>query len=168
MSKKPGTLPGFFVSGARNPLLRPSSCKPHGSRLQGGMAATPRCPVIRYRPESRVTEPVVTSNVTLMLTTVPDSAVAQQLTADALAARLCACVTQLGTVQSSYHWQGAVETTQEIQLLFKTSAARASDLEQFILAHHPYDTPEIIAWHATASAAYGQWVAAETRRPLHV
>ena len=63
--------------------------------------------------------------MTLILTTVPDAAVAQKLAADALAARLCACVTQLGTVQSSYHWQGAVETAQEIQLLFKTSAARA-------------------------------------------
>ena len=36
-------------------------------------------------------------------------------------------------VQSRYHWQGRVETAQEIQLLFKTSAARALELEQFIL-----------------------------------
>ncbi|MET3247013.1 periplasmic divalent cation tolerance protein [Burkholderia sp. OAS925] len=64
-------------------------------------------------------------NVTLLLTTVPDAAAAQKLAADALAARLCACVTQLGPVQSSYHWQGQLETAQEIQLLFKTSAARA-------------------------------------------
>nr|WP_178392215.1 divalent-cation tolerance protein CutA [Burkholderia sp. SRS-W-2-2016] len=107
-------------------------------------------------------------NVTLMLTTVPDAAVAQKLGAEALAARLCACVTQLGSVQSSYHWQGSVETAQEIQLLFKTSTARALELEQFIHAHHPYDTPEILSWQATASAAYGQWITAETQRPLHV
>ena len=110
----------------------------------------------------------VSLNVTLILTTVPDAAVAQKLATDALAARLCACVTQLGTVQSSYHWQGAVETAQEIQLLFKTSAARALELEQYIQAHHPYDTPEILSWQATASAAYGQWISAETQRPLHV
>lgn len=107
-------------------------------------------------------------NVTLILTTVPDAAVAQKLTADALAARLCACVTQLGSVQSSYHWQGAIETAQELQLLFKTSAARALELEQFILAHHPYDTPEILSWQATTSAAYGHWITVETQRPLHV
>ncbi|MGA9912292.1 MAG: divalent cation tolerance protein CutA, partial [Paraburkholderia sp.] len=35
-------------------------------------------------------------------------------------------------------------------------------------AHHPYDTPEILSWQATASAAYGQWITAETQRPLHV
>ncbi|WP_408525095.1 divalent-cation tolerance protein CutA [Paraburkholderia fungorum] len=107
-------------------------------------------------------------NVILILTTAPDAAVAQKLAADALAARLCACVTQLGAVQSSYHWQGAIESAQEIQLLFKTSAARALELEQYIQAHHPYDTPEILSWQATASAAYGQWITAETQRPLHV
>ncbi|MGF6293378.1 divalent-cation tolerance protein CutA [Paraburkholderia youngii] len=106
--------------------------------------------------------------VTLVLTTVPDAAVAEKLAASALAARLCACVTQLGSVHSSYHWQGAIETAQEIQLLFKTSAARALELEQYIQAHHPYDTPEILSWQATASAAYGQWINAETQRPLHV
>jgi periplasmic divalent cation tolerance protein len=99
---------------------------------------------------------------------VPDAAVAQKLSADALAARLCACVTQLGSVQSSYHWQGAIETAQELQLLFKTSAARALELEQFILAHHPYDTPEILSWQATTSAVYGHWITVETQRPLHV
>ncbi|MCC8405087.1 divalent-cation tolerance protein CutA [Paraburkholderia sp. MMS20-SJTN17] len=107
-------------------------------------------------------------DVTLILTTVPDEAVAEKLVADALAARLCACVTQLRTVQSTYHWQGAIEVAQEIQLLFKTSAARALELEQFIQLHHPYDTPEILSWQATASTAYGQWITAETQRPLHV
>ena len=107
-------------------------------------------------------------NVILILTTVADEAVAQKLAADALAARLCACVTQLGRVQSSYHWQGKIETAQEIQLLFKTSAVRAPELEQYIQAHHPYDTPEILSWQATTSVAYGQWISAETRRPLHV
>jgi periplasmic divalent cation tolerance protein len=110
----------------------------------------------------------VSVSVTLILTTVPDATVADKLAADALAARLCACVTQLGAVQSRYHWQGQVETAHEIQLLFKTSAARALELEQYIQTHHPYDTPEILSWQAMASATYGQWILAETQRPLHV
>jgi periplasmic divalent cation tolerance protein len=110
----------------------------------------------------------VSVSVTLILTTVPDATVADKLAADALAARLCACVTRLGAVQSRYHWQGQVETAQEIQLLFKTSAARALELEQYLQTHHPYDTPEILSWQTMASAAYGQWILAETQRPLHV
>ncbi len=107
-------------------------------------------------------------DVILILTTVPDATTAEKLASDALAARLAACVTQLGAVRSSYHWQGNVESADEIQLLFKTSVARALELEQFIQARHPYETPEILSWQATASAAYGQWVNAETQRSIHV
>jgi periplasmic divalent cation tolerance protein len=77
-------------------------------------------------------------------------------------------VTRLGAVQSQYHWQGKLESADEIQLLFKTSAARAAELEQFIDTAHPYDTPEILSWQVVASNAYGQWVDTETRRPIHV
>lgn len=110
----------------------------------------------------------MTENVILMLTTLPDADAARTLAANALNARLAACVSELGAVHSTYHWQGKVETADEIQLLFKTSAVRAFELEQFISANHPYETPEILSWQATASIAYGQWVAAETQRPIHV
>lgn len=106
-------------------------------------------------------------NVSLVLTTVPDLATAQKLAQDALSARLAACVTQLGSVRSSYHWQGKIESAEEIQLMFKTSIARTLELERFIQAQHPYDTPEILSWQVTASAAYGQWVNTETQRPIH-
>lgn len=107
-------------------------------------------------------------NVTLILTTVPDVQTAQQLASDALDARLAACVTQLGSVHSNYHWQGKIESADEIQLLFKTSAARSLELEQFIQSHHPYETPEVLSWQVAATPAYGQWIIAETQRPLHV
>ena len=110
----------------------------------------------------------MTLYVTLMLTTVPNEGTAETLTSGALAQRLAACVTRLGAVHSQYHWQGSIESGDEIQLLFKTSLARAAELEQFIQTQHPYETPEILSWQATASNAYGQWVNAETQRPLHV
>ncbi|SEB22170.1 divalent cation tolerance protein [Paraburkholderia sartisoli] len=106
--------------------------------------------------------------VTLMLTTAPDTESADKLASGALNARLAACVTQLGTVRSSYHWQNVIESAEEIQLLFKTSVARALELEQYIQTHHPYDIPEILSWQVAASVAYGQWVNAETQRTLHV
>ncbi|AFQ49540.1 divalent-cation tolerance protein CutA [Burkholderia cepacia] len=106
--------------------------------------------------------------VVLMLTTVPDAATAAVLANGALDARLAACVSELGAIKSRYHWQGKVETADEIQLLFKTSPVRSLELERFILAHHPYETPEIVSWQSTASAAYGQWVTSETQRLFHV
>ena len=106
--------------------------------------------------------------IVLMLTTLPDTASAQKLADAVLDARLAACVTESAPVRSRYHWNGQKELAEEIQLLFKTSVPRALELEQFIVRHHPYDTPEIVSWPASASAAYGQWVAAETHRPIHV
>ncbi|RDU95596.1 divalent-cation tolerance protein CutA [Trinickia dinghuensis] len=106
--------------------------------------------------------------VVLMLTTLPDAESAQKLSQGAIDARLAACVTELGQVRSRYRWNGAVETSDEIQLLFKTSAARSLELERFILANHPYETPELLSWQASASNAYGQWVETETHRPTHV
>lgn len=110
----------------------------------------------------------MTLNVILMLTTVPDADTAERLASTALAARVAACVTRPGAVRSQYHWQGTVESADEIQMLFKTSLARAAELEQFIQTHHPYDTPEILSWQVSASTAYGRWVNAETQRPIHV
>ncbi|KVW44170.1 divalent-cation tolerance protein CutA [Burkholderia ubonensis] len=106
--------------------------------------------------------------VVLMLTTVPDAATADALADGALAARLAACVSQLGATRSRYHWEGKVETAEEIQLLFKTSPVRSLELERFIQSHHPYDTPEIVSWQAAAAPKYGQWVAGETQRLFHV
>lgn len=106
--------------------------------------------------------------VVLLLTTLPDAQLAQQLASRVLDERLAACVTELGSVRSRYRWKGQIETADEIQLLFKTSAARVLELEQFILANHPYETPELLSWRATASNAYAQWVETETQRPTHV
>ncbi|SPB17947.1 cytochrome C biogenesis protein [Caballeronia novacaledonica] len=106
--------------------------------------------------------------VVLMLSTLPDTAAANTLAQSALEARLAACVTNLGAVSSQYHWKGALESSQEVQLLFKTSVARSEALQRFVEARHPYETPEILVWQVDASPGYGQWVNAETQRPLHV
>jgi periplasmic divalent cation tolerance protein len=106
--------------------------------------------------------------VVLMLTTLPDVASANALSQAALDAHLAACVTNLGAVESKYHWKGALESSNEVQLLFKTSVARSAELQRFVDDHHPYETPEILIWQVDASPGYGQWVNAETQRPLHV
>jgi periplasmic divalent cation tolerance protein len=112
--------------------------------------------------------PEVNPPVVLILTTLPDAATASVLAQKALDARLAACVTEYGAVRSRYHWQGQVETAEEIQVLFKTSIARSDELRRFIASNHPYETPEILSWQAEAAHGYGRWVIAETSRPLHV
>lgn len=101
-----------------------------------------------------------------VLTTTDSAAKAQELARGAVEARLAACAQISGPVTSVYHWRKAIETEEEWQVLFKTTAARYEELEAHLLAAHDYDTPEILATAVVrASAAYLAWLEAETSRP---
>jgi periplasmic divalent cation tolerance protein len=96
--------------------------------------------------------------LTLCLTTEASESQAEAL-AQALVERgLAACVA-LTPVRSLYRWRGALERSQEVQLLIKTNPSRLAELEVAVQQLHSYDTPEWIHWPAAASAAYGAWVA---------
>jgi periplasmic divalent cation tolerance protein len=124
--------------------------------------------MLRLNVQAAETEFAVNTPVVLILTTLPNADAAAALAQQAIDGRLAACVTELGAVRSHYRWKGAVEVAEEVQLLFKTSLAQSTELARFIEANHPYDTPELLSWQADASPAYGQWIIAETQRPLHV
>lgn len=96
-------------------------------------------------------------------TAVDDRARADGLATLAVERRLAACAQVAGPVDSTYWWNGAVETASEWQVLFKTTAARIEELIAMIGAEHPYETPEIIATPIVAgSPGYLDWLRAET------
>ncbi|MFE4689162.1 divalent-cation tolerance protein CutA [Streptomyces sp. NPDC056749] len=98
-----------------------------------------------------------------VLTTTDSEEKAHALARGAVEARLAACAQIPAPVTSVYHWQGAVETAEEWQVLFKTTAARYDELEAHLVAAHDYATPEIIATPVVrGSERYLAWVSAET------
>jgi len=98
-----------------------------------------------------------------VMTTTDSAEKADALARGAVEARLAACVQISAPVTSVYRWEGAVESTLEWQVLFKTAAARFGDLEAYLRGAHDYDTPEIIATPVIHGGAdYLAWVAAET------
>lgn len=100
----------------------------------------------------------------LVLTNVPDRAVADALAKALLDDRLAACVTIGGPVDSIYHWRGRIETGRELPVAIKTHPALYSHVEGAIRKIHPYDTPEILAIPVVrGDARYLDWIAAETR-----
>jgi len=102
----------------------------------------------------------------LVLTSVPDRAVATALAQALLADRLAACVNIGGPVESIYHWRGRIETGREIPVAIKTRPALYSNVEGAIRKIHPYDTPEIVAIPVVdGDARYLDWLAAETAVP---
>ncbi|MFJ8583842.1 divalent-cation tolerance protein CutA [Streptomyces sp. NPDC093595] len=98
-----------------------------------------------------------------VLTTTDSADKARELARGAVEARLAACAQISGPVTSVYHWQNAIETSQEWQVLFKTTEACYASLEAHLTAAHDYDTPEIIATPVVrGSAAYLGWLQRET------
>lgn len=88
--------------------------------------------------------------------------------ADALArtlveTRVAACVNVIPRIASTYRWQDAVQRDEEALLVIKTTAARFEDLRRTVLAHHPYELPEVIAVDIAAGhAPYLDWIASST------
>ena len=100
----------------------------------------------------------------LVLTNVPDRAVAERLADLLIDRRLAACVNILAPCRSVYRWKDAVQHDEEHPMLIKTTSERYAEMEKALRAGHPYELPEIIAVPIERGlSAYLDWVDAETR-----
>jgi periplasmic divalent cation tolerance protein len=101
----------------------------------------------------------------VVFVTAPDLKTARKLARGALMARLVACANLVPRIESHYWWQGKLEKSAEVLIIFKTAARKLEKLEQFVLENHPYDTPEIVALSmASSTRRYLQWLSGETVR----
>src|SRR6266446_2238148 len=99
------------------------------------------------------------ANAVLVLVTAPQLDTARALAKAALSARLVACANLIAKIESHYWWQGKVESSAEVLILFKTTKAKLKALEKLIVANHPYDTPEFLVFPISAgNKRYLDWV----------
>jgi periplasmic divalent cation tolerance protein len=98
------------------------------------------------------------------LVTAPNLATARRLARAALEARLVACANLVPRLESHYWWQGKIQKSSEILVLFKTTGARLAALERLILDKHPYETPEFVVLPIThGNKRYLDWLRRESR-----
>lgn len=103
----------------------------------------------------------------LVLTNLPDTNSAEKLAEILITKQLAACVSQLSPCTSMYQWQGKIEKTNEVPMVIKTTRHHYAALEAAILAHHPYELPEIIYVSIDGGLpAYLAWVAEINQRAL--
>jgi periplasmic divalent cation tolerance protein len=103
----------------------------------------------------------LTTDVRAVFVTIPRDK-AQELARLIVENRLAACVNIVPQIESFYWWEGKVQSNDEALLIIKTTAARFDALQIFVLDHHPYDLPEVIALPVdTGLDAYLKWVAEE-------
>ena len=94
-----------------------------------------------------------------VLVTAPNITVARKLAAAALSERVAACANLVPKIESHYWWQGQIESSSEVLILFKTRMDKLMDLENCVLRNHPYDTPEFVALKIDAgNEKYLKWV----------
>ena len=95
----------------------------------------------------------------LVLTTCPDSTVAERLAHGLVENGNAACVNVILVSKSIYRWKGKVESAAEQLLVIKGRSADYKKIEKYILDHHPYETPEVIAVPIVeGSARYLSWI----------
>lgn len=100
-----------------------------------------------------------TTSHRIVLVTVTDLKTARKLAQAALEAKLVACANLIPKIESHYWWQGKLERSAEVLILFKSTTRKLKSLEQVILTNHPYNTPEFIVLPITAgNERYLAWV----------
>jgi periplasmic divalent cation tolerance protein len=80
----------------------------------------------------------------IVITTVGADFDLRTLARELVESRLAACVNIVPGVRSIYRWQGKIEDEGEQLLLIKTVDARLDELQQKLLARHPYEVPEFV------------------------
>lgn len=106
------------------------------------------------------------SNYIVVLTNLPDPESAAKLARRVVELGLAACANVLSPCVSIYHWQGKIETENEVPLLMKSTRDNYGTLERIIRESHPYELPEIIALPVVAGLpAYLDWVGEVSSAP---
>jgi periplasmic divalent cation tolerance protein len=76
---------------------------------------------------------------------------------------LVACVNVIPGIRSIYLWQGKLQEDDEVLCLIKTRPELYAQVQARILALHPYEIPEILAFAADdGSPAYLEWLRTST------
>ena len=102
----------------------------------------------------------VPEDFAVVLVTAPNMDLARRLAKASLEAKLAACTNIVPSVESHYWWEGKLESSGEVLLIFKTRQQLLPKLERVVREIHPYDTPEFVALPLTAgSQKYFAWLA---------
>jgi periplasmic divalent cation tolerance protein len=105
----------------------------------------------------------MSTNATVILTTLASEDEAVALVRALLDRRLIACGTILPGGRSLYRWEGQVADEREVVVLLKSVPARAEDLAAAFAELHPYKVPELLALPVGAGLErYLRWIEVET------
>lgn len=99
--------------------------------------------------------------------TAPDMNSARTIVTELVSKNLIACGSIIPGVESIYHWQGNIETSNEVQLILKTNAS-VTEVQEAFTSLHPYEVPEFIVVEISDGLpAYLDWVRDVSKPPTN-
>lgn len=103
------------------------------------------------------------SKVQIVLCSFPDISKARHIGTLLIEKQLVACVNLIPSVESIFSWEGKTTSEREVLAVFKTTSERLVELENEVVALHPYQVPEFLVVAADdAREDYLRWVEAVT------
>lgn len=99
------------------------------------------------------------TDIVLVLTTVPVDFGVSEFATSLVEGGHAACVSVLAPMDSTFRWNGAIESTQERQVLIKTTGRQVDGLEAAVRRMHPYDLPEFLVVPVSGGGeGYLHWI----------
>lgn len=78
--------------------------------------------------------------------------------------KLAACVNIIGNMKSIYHWQGKIETGDEVIIIAKTKQALMNEFIENVKTLHSYECPCIVAMPIIdGNEPFIKWIRDETK-----
>ena len=95
----------------------------------------------------------------LLITTVPNQLLADQIAKDLIKSKLAACVS-IKEIRSFYKWKGNIEENKEFEITIKSLPENLNKLNLILKEKITYEVPELIYQIFDSEKSYFQWLKA--------
>ena len=102
------------------------------------------------------------NKILLIITTVPNLLLAEQIAKLLIKKDLAACVS-IKEIKSIYKWQGSIEENKEFELTIKSLPKNLNELILILKGKTTYEVPELIYKIFDSENSYFQWIKKSTK-----
>jgi len=102
------------------------------------------------------------NKILLIITTVPNLLLAEQIAKLLIKKDLAACVS-IKEIKSIYKWQGSIEENKEFELTIKSLPKNLNELILIVKGKTTYEVPELIYKIFDSENSYFQWIKESTK-----
>tara|TARA_Y100000589_G_scaffold283789_1_gene282093 strand:- start:355 stop:666 length:312 start_codon:yes stop_codon:yes gene_type:complete len=97
------------------------------------------------------------NKILLLITTVPNKLLAEQVAKELIERKLAACVS-IKEIKSVYKWRGNIEENKEFEITIKSLPENLNELTIILKHKISYEVPQLIYKIFDSEKSYFQWI----------